>query len=801
MSKTYRIHGARYLRKYSAAEKSSCYSYMADVRKIANTLCTVPWERVSGDIPATTTIHTEEGLDWNEPERDRFDAAEWCGEHSDGYHRAFAQAACYVFKLPDSAVGKSIEGLRVNVTSDPYNPYGARIAAMTSETLDIPMDCDTVRQGEMFRGPDEDGLGAAPRIFVKDAKTGKETWYSNNEIVELTPGETLTAKRYLFVFVCLENYNRGRDGWIEGSSYIDNDVEITLSAAASDLVDDELNDLTPDSILSEFHVCSGENLPALADEVSGVQAVEVGIDGGGVESAHTVDELFGVNSCIGLRTAYGFFYTGQMNQLGSTEYGLSDCVRPGAAFSVSLRKSDGDRIVNGKTWELVNSPMDSFSSVAYGNGVFVLGGAGGGRGLLYSRGYGSGWNAVTASGIDGNGFEVVYGDGVFVASGKSMNVGLWYSDDGISWTKSAYNGNKGFGRPSYGNGVFVVSESSYGGAILYSKDRGRTWNVSEGDFGNRAFRVTAFGNGVFLAASDGDIFQSKDNGETWSLCCDGSYGSEGMCYGDGVFVGAGEIEGLWYSKDNGITWTNTATSNISSRGNDFNIAYGNGVFVAVTNGNGIWYSTDHGETWNRTTTSGAPYNNARWISVGYGNGVFIATGAVDGIWCSKPAVTEGNTSGVWKLMTSVLFVRTSVPIEFRASKVRLDWSAWKGTATDGSRFNVWMRRGYFAAGYNSDIIKNHVIYDAESDRVGDYELIGTIDAADGSRSVTFDLKETLVGEVVTFLLSAFVSMDRINPSGCLSLPRGVSAIQDVDMTEKTVSGLEMGWRPDITLLG
>lgn len=260
MSKIYRIHGARFLRKYSAAEKTSCYSYMADVRKIANTLCKVPWERVSGDVAATTTIHTEEGLDWNEPERDRFDAAEWCGEHSDGYHRAFAQAACYVFKLPATAVGKAIEKIRVNVTSDPYNPYGARIAAMTSATLEIPMDCDTVRNGEMHRAPDAEGLGAAPRIYVRDAKTGKETWYSNNEIVELTPGSTVTAKQYLFVFVCLENYNRGRDGWIEGSSYIDNDVELTLSAAASDLIEGELNDLIPGVDYQELFAISNDLL-------------------------------------------------------------------------------------------------------------------------------------------------------------------------------------------------------------------------------------------------------------------------------------------------------------------------------------------------------------------------------------------------------------------------------------------------------------------------------------------------------------------------------------------------------------
>ena len=244
MSKTYRIHGSRYLRKYTAAERSSIYAYMSDVRAIANSLCAVPWERVTRDISATTTIHTEEGLDWNEPERDRFDAAEWCGEHSDGFHKAFAQAACYVFELPDSAIGNSIEKLGIQVTSDPYNPYGARISAMTSETLDIPMDCATVREGEVYRVPDEDGMGAAPRLFMRNAD-GSQNWYANTERVELEPDTPLTAKKYLFVFCCLENYNRGRDGWIEGSSYIDNDIELTLATACEDLVEGEINDISP----------------------------------------------------------------------------------------------------------------------------------------------------------------------------------------------------------------------------------------------------------------------------------------------------------------------------------------------------------------------------------------------------------------------------------------------------------------------------------------------------------------------------------------------------------------------------
>ena len=264
MSSTYRIHGARFLRKYSADERSSIYAYMSDVRRIADTLCKVPWQRVVEDVPATMTLHTEDGLDWNAPERDRFDAAEWCAEHADGMHRAYAQAACYVFEIPANDIGKTIEKIAVTVTSDPYNPYGARISALTSDTLEIPMPCADCREGEVYwRDVDSEtheptGMGAAPRLFVEN-EDGTQTWYANIQTIELAPGSdncvfrssgsstgSIVAKKYLFVFCILENYNRGRNGWIEGCSYIENDVAITLASASSDLADGELNDLAPE---------------------------------------------------------------------------------------------------------------------------------------------------------------------------------------------------------------------------------------------------------------------------------------------------------------------------------------------------------------------------------------------------------------------------------------------------------------------------------------------------------------------------------------------------------------------------
>lgn len=339
MSSIYRIHGARFLRKYTAAERTSAYAYMSDVRKIADTLCKVPWTRVGGDVQATMTLHTEEGLDWNEPERDRFDAAEWCADHSDGMHRAFAQAACYVFELPTSAIGTAIEKIGVTVTSDPYNPYGARISALTSDTLTIPMDCATVRTGDMYRAPDENGMGAAPRLYVTNSD-GSQTWYANTEAVELEPAATLLAKKYLFVFVCLENYNRGRDGWIEGSSYIENDVSLTLADACADLALDELNDLSFAPVLNFPVLCGGIFPYVPAGAAVGERRVVVRADANLVTEADghqtASREAPGEDAAAALSRLYAEFYAGG----GDTPSADGSVCSQGASFNVTRQTED-----------------------------------------------------------------------------------------------------------------------------------------------------------------------------------------------------------------------------------------------------------------------------------------------------------------------------------------------------------------------------------------------------------------------------------------------------------------------------
>jgi len=249
----YKIKGARFLRKYTARTSTPTYAAETDAQTIVDLFCQVPWQPVAVD-QATMTSHSEEklagedvsGLDRNVIERDNFDAALFCAGHTGGMHRAFANAACYVFELPDSAIGKTLTALSARVTSDPYNAAGARLHIFTGSTAEIPMNCHTLR-GEDSSGQVVADGSTLSAVAPRESRTSgsSTTWHAKTATATLEPTGGLTLQKYLFVFVGLESYSAVRGNWLEGCSFIRNELEMELSTACGELDADELNDLSP----------------------------------------------------------------------------------------------------------------------------------------------------------------------------------------------------------------------------------------------------------------------------------------------------------------------------------------------------------------------------------------------------------------------------------------------------------------------------------------------------------------------------------------------------------------------------
>lgn len=289
---TYKIKGGRLLRKYRAQYETLSYMALTEAEKISATLGDVPWEEVSprdATFPAHSGASGESDAE-NVAMRDSFDAALFCAEHNGLRHRAYANAACYRFVLPDEAVGQTLASVRMRVFCDPYNANGARVSVYTSDDALPPMECSVCRTGSLDdvspQAQSNNATENTPATEWYSSNTHVEgvaprkaeggSWYSNNGYAIITPEGGLTLKKYLFVFVMMENYAVARNGFLEGAAYVDSVFEISFSGEVSQLDADKVNDLSVAGVFSkEFNVCRDGVLPLLNSNRSDLMTYSV----------------------------------------------------------------------------------------------------------------------------------------------------------------------------------------------------------------------------------------------------------------------------------------------------------------------------------------------------------------------------------------------------------------------------------------------------------------------------------------------------------------------------------------------
>ena len=156
----------------------------------------------------------------------------------------------------------------------------------------------------------------------------------------------------------------------------------------------------------------------------------------------------------------------------------------------------------GISWTSQASATDNFwSSVTYGNGLFVaVSGSGSGNRVMTSPD-GITWTSRTSA-ADNDWRSVTYGNGLFVAVASSgAGNRVMTSPDGITWTTRTSAADNVWMSVTYGNGLFVaVSISGTADRVMTSPD-GITWTTRSPAADNDWMSVT-YGNGLFVAVSD-----------------------------------------------------------------------------------------------------------------------------------------------------------------------------------------------------------------------------------------------------------------------------------------------------------
>lgn len=366
----YKLIGQRVLRKYTAAKTSPTYAASVDANLVVDSLCYVPWEKVSAR-DATMTYHTEEnvgtkenpigGLDMNVVIRDQFDAALFCAGHVGGQHRAYANAAVYHYVLPDGALPK-LTRLVANVTSDPYNSAGARIAILTNATGEIPTNCNACRTGDAHAD------GVAPRTVAANGNwfpTMADCVFSSNPAEGETalPSGGLQLQKHLFVFVLMESYSTVRGNWLEGCSFIRNLVSVETDAAVPGWTDGETVDTTAAAAMS-FAIARQGIVPCVpAGKPTGVVTCSVRADANPIVNADDgsqpeMRDAEGAAAASALSRLFEEFYSERSSPEVAPSPGAAQI---GASFNV-VRSVEG-HVADGSDEPVGTDILKIFSSV------------------------------------------------------------------------------------------------------------------------------------------------------------------------------------------------------------------------------------------------------------------------------------------------------------------------------------------------------------------------------------------------------------------------------------------------------
>jgi hypothetical protein len=276
----------------------------------------------------------------------------------------------------------------------------------------------------------------------------------------------------------------------------------------------------------------------------------------------------------------------------------------------------------------------SYHAVAYGNAAgndqFVVVGP---VSIVRSQDEGASWINDTITTAPDNAkntksySSVAYGGGVFVAVGshKFRWDGMNWSEQlsqtvggATKWLRAIAYGTVGVGGPNSPKrfGLFVAVGDA--GTIVTSLD-GVTW-ATNNSVTTDTFKTIAYGNQRFVAAAEsGKIFTSPD-GANWTHVTSTASYFRALTFGNNVFVGVLDSKRVLKSSD-GASWTDLMSTGLANALIN-SINYGFDTFIVVGGAGSIYTSVD-GVAWAKRLSG----SNDELLGIAYGKNRFVAVGA------------------------------------------------------------------------------------------------------------------------------------------------------------------------------
>lgn len=290
-------------------------------------------------------------------------------------------------------------------------------------------------------------------------------------------------------------------------------------------------------------------------------------------------------------------------------------VHPDFAPQQLVRTTDTNWTISAATF--IHPPDNSWSSIAYGNGLYVaVAYSGSGNRVMTSP------DAVTwrlrGTPADNNWTSVCWNGSIFVAvADTGIGDRVMTSPDGINWTLRASPADNNWRAVVWTGSLFVaVAGSGTGNRVMTSPD-GVTWTLRTSAADN-SWTALSWNGSILVAVAatgTGNRVMTSPDGITWTIRTSAAdNGWRGVAWNGTVFAAVsdtGTSDRVMTSPD-GITWT----SRTSAADNNWAAITWNGtLFVAVAysgTGNRVMTSPD-GTTWTiRTSAADSEWHAIVW---------------------------------------------------------------------------------------------------------------------------------------------------------------------------------------------
>ncbi|MDX2023865.1 MAG: hypothetical protein SF187_26740 [Deltaproteobacteria bacterium] len=266
---------------------------------------------------------------------------------------------------------------------------------------------------------------------------------------------------------------------------------------------------------------------------------------------------------------------------------------------IRIRSLNGRQWIDAKIRGGGGDDPNNLRGLAFGNGLFVAVGGGGGAGP------GGRWSSVSANGkdwrdtiMDGGWMGgVAFGKGMFVAGATAGEV--FTSPNGFDWTRQAARAQGNIRGMAFGSDVFVATGDN---GTFWSTDL-RNWNVAA-NVGS--YDGVDFVQGRFVVyRSDGTVTTSSD-GKTWSASMNlsGTYVLGAAALPGGRIL-LGSNFHCWVSTDLGRSWGKIAEGNCAGP-----IDFGLNLVAGFRSPSPLWAPVGAVDgTWGTGTAQGKPSIN------------------------------------------------------------------------------------------------------------------------------------------------------------------------------------------------